>query len=216
MRRARSDEEKRERREAILDTALAMYAEQPSFAAFTMAALGERAGVAKGTLYLYFRTKEELFLALAERFLAEWFAEVEGRLARAAEAWTAERAAAALLESLRGREVLARLLSILGTILEHNVEFEAALRFKRELHARAFATGRLLEARLPWLVPGQGARLLLYLHALVVGLWQMAEPSPVVARIMAAPELEPARIDFERDLAVTLGAMLRGLETAAP
>lgn len=215
MRRARSDEEKRERREAILAVALEMYHEQPSFAAFTMAALAERAGLAKGTLYLYFRTKEELFLALVEGLLGEWFGEVEERLSRGAGEWTPERAAAALLESLRGRETLARLLSILGTILEHNLEFDAALRFKRELYTRAFSTGRMLEERLSFLKPGEGGRVLVYLNALVVGLWQMADPSPVIARILADPEMEGMRIDFERDLSVLLTAMLRGMQPAA-
>ena len=37
-----------------------------SYAGFSMADVAARAGVAKGTLYLYFKTKEELLLALAD------------------------------------------------------------------------------------------------------------------------------------------------------
>ena len=212
MQRARSDEEKRERRGAIMDTALAMYGRDPSFAGFTMAALAKEAGLAKGTLYLYFRTKEELFLALVGRLFEEWFDEVDGRLERGRGAWTAERAAEVVLESIRGRTTLARLLSILPAIVEQNVEMEAALEFKRRVLERSVETGARLEARLPFLAAGQGARLLVHLHALVIGVWQLAEPSPVIRRVLEQPGMEAARVDFERDLRTLLLALLHGME----
>ena len=213
--RARSDEEKRERREAILGVALEMYERDPSFAAFTMAALAEAAGLAKGTLYLYFRTKEELFLALVERLFEEWFDDVDGRLDRARGSWTAERGAEVLVGAVAERRTLARLLSILGAIVEENVEPEAAGRYKARILERSAATGEKLERRLPFLAPGEGARLLVHLHALVIGVWQLAEPSAVIRQVMERPEMAPARVDFARDLRVLLLAVLHGLEREA-
>lgn len=61
--RARSGEEKEARRAAILRAAREMI-DESGFDAVTMSALAQRAGLSKGTLYLYVRTKEELFLAL--------------------------------------------------------------------------------------------------------------------------------------------------------
>lgn len=214
MRRARSDEDKQERREAILATAAAMYARDPSFAAFTMAALAGEAGLAKGTLYLYFRTKEELFLALLETGFDAWFDDVDARLDGAAGEWSPDDAADALVRSIRGRETLARLLSIMPAIVEHNVDFDAALRFKRRVMHRAAQTGPRLEARLPWLRPGEGARFLVHLHALVIGVWQLAEPSAVIRRVMNDPELAPARVDFEADLRFLVATLLRGMAAA--
>lgn len=215
MHRARSDEDKQERRNAILRTAWRMYTREPSFSAFTMAALAEQAGLAKGTLYLYFRTKEELFLALLESGFDAWFDVVDARLDEGSGQWTPEDAAEVVVRSLRGRETLARLLSIQPTIVEHNVEYEAALRFKRGVMLRAEATGRRLEARLAFLRPGEGARLLVHLHALVIGVWQLAEPSPVIRRVMQAPELASARVDFDEDLRFLLAALLRGMQAGA-
>jgi AcrR family transcriptional regulator len=51
------------RRRAILEAALATFAEQ-GFAAARLDDVAARAGVAKGTLYLYFASKEALFEAL--------------------------------------------------------------------------------------------------------------------------------------------------------
>jgi AcrR family transcriptional regulator len=215
MQRARSDEEKQARRSAIMMTAWRMYTREPSFAAFTMAALAKQAGLAKGTLYLYFRTKEELFLALLESGFDAWFDVIDTRLGDGGGEMTPDAAADALVSSIRGRETLARLLSILPTIVEHNVEFDAALRFKRQVMRRAEATGHRLEARLPFLRAGEGARLLVHLHALVIGVWQLAEPSAVIRRVMATPELAPARVDFEEDLRFLLATLLAGMRTEA-
>lgn len=215
MRRARSDEDKQERRAAIMATARAMYEREPSFAAFTMGALAAEAGLAKGTLYLYFRTKEELFLALLEDGFDEWFDDVDARLDASEGEMTPEAAADALVGSIRGRETLARLLSILPTIVEHNVEYNAALRFKRQVMRRADVTGHRLEARLRFLRAGEGARFLVHLHALVIGTWQLADPSDVIRRVMETPEMAPARVDFAEDLRFLLVTLLKGMRSAA-
>jgi len=54
---------KEARPQEILDAALAVFAEK-GFAAARMDAVAQRAGVTKGTIYLYFPSKEELFKSL--------------------------------------------------------------------------------------------------------------------------------------------------------
>lgn len=65
MKRARTTEAKEQRRDAILKAALDEFYERGYAAALTDA-IAERAGVSKGTLYLYFANKEELFAALID------------------------------------------------------------------------------------------------------------------------------------------------------
>src|SRR5947209_10358374 len=60
---ARQRHERSARRETILDAALAEFAAR-GFAAARLDDIARRAGVAKGTLYLYFRDKESLFKEL--------------------------------------------------------------------------------------------------------------------------------------------------------
>src|SRR5215213_7192015 len=145
MRRARSTEAKNERYDAILDAALARYERNPSFEAFTMSALAAQVGLAKGTLYLYFRTKEAIFLGLLYDLFGAWFEDLDARLREDAATWTPEEAAFELVGSMQGRETLLRLLSILPAIVEQNVELDVALHFKREVMGWAAATGPLLE-----------------------------------------------------------------------
>ena len=61
--RARSDDAKRARRQFILATADQLLRHE-GFDSFTMNKLAAAADLAKGTLYLYFSTREELVLAL--------------------------------------------------------------------------------------------------------------------------------------------------------
>ena len=61
--RARSDDAKQARRQFILATADQLLRRE-GFDAFTMNKLAVAADLAKGTLYLYFETREELVLAL--------------------------------------------------------------------------------------------------------------------------------------------------------
>jgi AcrR family transcriptional regulator len=64
-RRARNEDDKRERRAALVAAALATF-DETSYEAVTMTSVAVRAGLAKGTLYLYFGTKEDLFLSVVE------------------------------------------------------------------------------------------------------------------------------------------------------
>ena len=61
--RARSVEDKDLRRAQLIAAATQLFADA-DFDAVTIARVAARAGVAKGTAYLYFATKESLFLEL--------------------------------------------------------------------------------------------------------------------------------------------------------
>ena len=66
LKRARTPEQKSDRRDTILVTAKTLFMEA-GYEGFSMGLLSKRAGVAKGTLYLYFGTKEEVLLSLYSR-----------------------------------------------------------------------------------------------------------------------------------------------------
>ncbi|MCC2652389.1 MAG: TetR/AcrR family transcriptional regulator [Microvirga sp.] len=68
-RRARSDAERHAKERAILDGALEVFAES-GFAEARLEDVAARAGVAKGTIYLYFPSKQALFEALIRTGIA--------------------------------------------------------------------------------------------------------------------------------------------------
>jgi AcrR family transcriptional regulator len=66
------------RREQLLDAAAAVFLDR-GLAQATMADVTEAAGVAKGTIYLYFDSKSALLTALRTRYTSQWL-EQSGRL----------------------------------------------------------------------------------------------------------------------------------------
>ena len=209
--RARKDEDKEARRQLILDEALALYT-ATSYAEVKMADVAERAKLAKGTVFLYFPTKEALFLALLEDLLFAWFEKLDGLLSSAEGRWTGAQLARMVAESLEGQETLTRLLALLQTVLEQNVTQEQVRGFKERLLTVLGSTGALVEQRLEFLKPGEGGRFLLHLHALVTGLRQMADVAPVTRGVLDLPHMAPLRVDFTTELTAALTHLLRGLE----
>src|SRR5215468_7621187 len=77
--RAIQAEDKQERHHAILDAATRLLLREPDRVA-NVSEVADEAGLAKGTVYLYFASKEELLLALHERNIAGFFRALIERL----------------------------------------------------------------------------------------------------------------------------------------
>jgi len=214
-RRARSPEDKEQRRQDILDHAWELFQARP-WPELTMSDVAEASGLSKAALYRYFETKESLFLEVEAARLGSWLQELGAELERLPRPATPESVAALIADSLVARPGLPRLLALLHVSLEQNVPFDAALAFKRALHDWLVSLGSQLEAAMGSLPPGAGLGAALQLHALSIGLWQMADAGPVVKRLLERPELRQLRIDFHAALVSGAATMLRGLARAEP
>ena len=67
--------DKQEKRKRILEHATALFTER-GYKETTIDAVAERAGVAKGTIYQYFASKQDLFFGVFDAFTEQYFAEV--------------------------------------------------------------------------------------------------------------------------------------------
>ncbi|NWH07242.1 MAG: TetR family transcriptional regulator [Alphaproteobacteria bacterium] len=207
-RRARSADAKDERRKSLIDAARAAL-EGGAFEEVKMEAVAQAAGLAKGTAYLYFATKEELFLAVLTRELEAWFAAVHRGLARKS-ANPRTQVPGLIARTLNARPVMRGLLSRLHGELEARSS-EAAIRaFKHFLRDGLGQLGTGIDRVVGW-PPGEGARWIMRAHALTIGFSQMADPTPKVRAIVETdPSLSHFQIDFTRELALALAAMLEG------
>ena len=183
--RARNDEDKAGRVGAILDAARQLW-DESSYGEFTVGAVAERAGIVKGTVFLYFPTKERLLFAVFESYLDEYFDAVDGALAKQRRRWPAAAASEVLFTCFS--EPLLRLLPIAAPVLEKNVDDRVASTLRHELDERLAFTGKLLEKRLRC---NDGATLMRRALALATGL--------------AASVL---RIDLQREFVEMMTAML--------
>lgn len=182
--RAISDLQKAERREVILQAALSCF-ERDTFADLTMAAVARAAEVSKGTLYLYFQSKEELFLQALLGLYADWFAVLEGPRGKSD-------LVELVAESLVERPKLLELMSMAPAVMEANAPLAAVVAFKQSL---AHSLDRLS------LHTGVEPRRLLWIHAGIVGLYATANPPTKVRQALAAdPRLQVFDLDFQQEL----------------
>jgi len=211
-RRAVSPQQKSERRAQIRAAAGRLFT-AADFDGINMQDVAREAGLAKGTLYLYFQTKEQLFLALLEAGLADWFAHLAQSLQASSTPLPALAFTRLLEGSLRERPQVLRLLGILHTVLERNLEHQTAMDFKHSLTAGVLELGSLIEQRLAFLQPGQGALLLRRMYAILVGLQNLASPAPAVRAALQQPGLELWQIELMPEFTAMLNLYLYGQET---
>jgi AcrR family transcriptional regulator len=176
-----------------------------------MSEIAEQSGLAKGTLYLYFNTKEDLFLGLLHQKLDAWFDEIDAALSGMRGAGSPRGLAGAFARSLRANPRLLRLLGLMNPVLEPNSSIESIRALKHMLIRRLETTGQLLEASLPALKPGDGADALLRIYALIVGVQHLSMPSEVARSVIVRENLTVLQIDFDRELSTGLELLFVGL-----
>ena len=152
--RARSDQAKADRRLQILGCAAAVCAAS-GYEELTVSDVAERAGLAKGTVFRYFPTKEDLGRALAGQHLSRWADDLDRRLARLPGPPAPDTAARLLVESLAGRRDL---LALAARGLAPAAELDET------------PAAPALERALPYLGEGGGGRLMRTALASAAGL----------------------------------------------
>jgi AcrR family transcriptional regulator len=169
MKRARADWQKEARERHILESAAALFARDGRLPA--MAEVAARAGLAKGTLYLYFRGREALWLELLNGCLARWVEAIEALVERG------EAVPAAIVAGAQVDPMLIPLCTYNATLIEPNAGPEEAERFKDATADHIRRLGSFLAPRLH-LADADARRRVLLTYAMMLGLWQMSTPTP--------------------------------------
>ena len=171
--RALSQTDKEARHEAILDAAEQLWLNRPDQMP-SIAEIAIEAGLAKGTLYLYFPSKEALFLALHERHVRQFFGKVSQR-AEQQQPMTIDDMIEIQRRFLIETPAFLPLASLSHGLLERHLPLETAFAFEQRTHA---GLGSVVE-KLQQHFPRMTQELLLQSYALILGLWQLLRPSPL-------------------------------------
>lgn len=199
-RSALTDAERLARRNELLAAAHRLYRTRKTLP--TVADIAAEAGLAKGTVYLSFATKEEIFIGLLE----DDFVSLLGALPAILADLPADPEAAArhfagpYTQRILSLPDLLPLAAISNGVLEKNLPLEAMTRFKLGLAQALEGNGRLLEARCPQLAAGDGETLLLRTYALTLGLWQSLEYPDAFLETLAKPAFRILKRDFGPEL----------------
>jgi AcrR family transcriptional regulator len=206
--RAIAAEDKEERGNAILDAAEALYLEHPDRIA-SVAEVAHAAGLAKGTVYLYFPSKEEMLLALHERHVGQFFAHLVKLLDSGRRVGFDDVLAIARKRIIRVPAYLPLTSRCFG-MMDREIPLATAIAFKARIAVALTTAGAGLERHFRALAPGGGAALLLNSYGLIVGLWQLMHPNERFGKALERPELRVLKRDYERDVEAALRALWSG------
>jgi AcrR family transcriptional regulator len=209
--RAVLPEDKSERRAAIFRAASELLKHSPQ-GAFSVEELARRAGLAKGTVYLYFGTREEVLLAVHAERQQVLFDTLDKTLA--APRVDIRLIARTVARFLRAHPEFLPLAANCRGMLETNISPDAALAYKQGIGARLAKIGARLEVLFPTIAKGHGVGLLMASYGLMIGLWQISDPPACLASAMERPEMALFKVDLEKQLVIALvnlweGAIMR-------
>lgn len=207
--RARVPEQKEQRRNELLDAARRLLSTL-GLAEVGLSAIAREAGVAKSNVYRYFGSREEILLAILTEDVAHWLATIERELAPLADAGDPTDVARILARSIAAIPRTCELIASVA-VFERHLTDEAATIFKAHMLELSIRIRNALHAALPAVSIERAAGLVRYLHALIAGLWPMANPGPATAAVLCGREYASLDVDFEADLRDALRAMLIGL-----
>lgn len=177
------------RKEEIIRACAALY-ETMSFKAITLKEISEYTSFSRPSIYNYFQTKEEIFLALLQQEYELWISDLE-ELAASEEDMTTEELAAALAQSLQRRERLLKLMSMNHYDMEENSRMERLVEFKAVYGASIRAVDRVIGRFCPAMSEGDRQAFLYMFFPFIYGIYPYAEVSEKQRQAM-----ETARTGF--------------------
>ena len=158
-----------QRREEIVNACEGLY-QQMSFKDITLKEIGNATSFSRPTIYNYFQTKEEIFLALFQREYERWNADLEAIL-REDEALTRSQVAERLAHSLEKRAQLLKLLSMNNYDMEANSRQEQLTSFK-SAYGRSMENVRAILARFcPDMDAGEIQRFIYVFYPFMFGIY---------------------------------------------
>ncbi len=205
--RATSQTQKSDKRVQLLEVARKIF-EKKDFNLVTMDEVAQQAKVAKGTLYLYFKTKEEICLELNAQDYQVWFDSLRAFLTQASQKYSKEDWVKWLLPSLRESKLFLPFLPLVPTLFEKNIKIEIAKKYKILLIENMKLTVPLLVKKYHFRNEVMGKFFLLQLHSLIVGLWSHEQQAPVIKTLFKEKTFDYLKINFDEALSYSVTQLL--------
>ena len=207
---ALSEEERFSRRATLLDVARCLYREQGTLP--TVSNIAKTAGIAKGAVYLWFRSKEEIFVALLEAAFLELIARllpiiesIDPRPEFAPDTFATQYAK--LLDEVPD---MVRLSSVFNSMFREDMPIESFWRLGRNGGAGLSKAGALLEQRFGCLMRSKGTDLLLHTWTLTIGLWIMMDIPDEMKKVLDDSALATFRNGFHTEVKTAVAQLWRG------
>lgn len=191
--RARTEEAIAERRTQILDAARECFT-AGSYESTTLNGIARKAAMAKANIYRYFKTREEIFLAIVLEEMRAWVGDLVPAISRS------KSVARTLALSFTGNPRFMELLVRLAGAIEANVSENALAGFKREVLPLMARAGKALGRALPGVPEKEVFALQLQTAHMAIGAWPSIKPDKIRDKVLSRAEFAPYKVDHEEML----------------
>ena len=176
------------RREEIIDACAALY-ETMSFRDITIRDIGRQTTFTRTSIYNYFRTKEEIFLALLQREHDAWTEDLRAML-EDHRSMTAVEFADRLASTLQRRRCMLKLMSMNIYDMESNSRIENLAAFKRSYRESKRALASCLEKFFPTMEAKDVQEFLYAFFPFLFGIYPYTEATAKQKEAMALADVE--------------------------
>lgn len=190
VKKAKSQQQKQHRINTILNSAELLFEQEATGELPSAIQIANQAEVAKGTLYIYFRTKEAIFLGVLERHLQNWIADFDRQL-RQYESVTSVDVINYLTSYWREHAIVGELARLLDSNLELNVEDKVFSNFQTKIINDLKRIVPSFSSLNKEVDSAQWLQLLQLTFQLLTVAWQQAHPRRPMLGV-EAPEFYPA------------------------
>lgn len=206
--RAIDDSEKAARRDTLLNAAKTLFLEQqPSLP--SVQAIASRAGLAKGTVYLYFSSKEEIFISLLGHMYEDLLEQMNEVAEKASD--PVEEMVESIVAYTQENPHFLPLASMASTVLEQNISDQHLMAFKAMLFSGTIRLGQSISQTVGGQTDAEAcAVLLVHTHAHMLGLWQMQQMPPRIREALSRNNMGLLAPEFNQALRTGLKALWGG------
>lgn len=212
MANIKTDAQKRAKADQIAAAAWQLF-EHHGFNDISMAMIAERAGVAKGTLFNYYETKENIFMTLLLTGYRTYFDQLTRQFAQGPRLTPDALTAELLRETtqlIRQHGTLVRLNALRGPVLEARADQAQTLAERRALYATSHTLGATIAAKVPGLTAHTASHLFIVQSAVISGLMNLAGLDEFNQRPLTV-DFPDFQVDLERESCQLFGSYLTQL-----
>jgi len=184
-----------------------------AFSDISMAMIARQAGVAKGTLFNYYQTKESIFMTLLLEGYQDYFQQLITRLAAESEMTPTQMKTYLLAETqalITQHATFVRLNALRGPVLEAHADRTQTARGRHNLYAVNVKLGEVLAAKLPGLDAQVAAHLFVIQSAIISGLMNLSDLDQFNQTTLTAA-FPAFQINLEAEAQQTFGFYLDGI-----
>ncbi|WP_020089960.1 TetR/AcrR family transcriptional regulator [Levilactobacillus parabrevis] len=184
-----------------------------AFSEISMAMIARQAGVAKGTLFNYYQTKESIFMTLLLEGYRDYFRQLITRLAAEPQMTSAQVKAYLLAETktlITQHATLVRLNALRGPVLEAHADRTQTVAGRRDLYTVNVQLGEVLATKLPGLDAQMAAHLFVIQSAIISGLMNLSGLDHFKQTTLSA-DFPAFQINLEVEAQQTFGFYLDGI-----